>query len=173
MKRQIHHTIWFLALLALLSAPHLASAYYDPGVQRWVNRDPVGDPGFEALRGRKPTIVGDGPNLYAFIHNDPLQRTDALGLARAHMCPQKLWRLGDCLNQALHKYKAALKKADRDADDCYDTCMGMSDPHVRQSCIDNCQSINKIDDVAAAAKYLTDSLECLAGTDVQEVIIAK
>jgi len=28
--------------LALLSAPNLATAYYDPGVQRWINRDPVG-----------------------------------------------------------------------------------------------------------------------------------
>ena len=39
--------IKFLTLLAVLSGPHLASAYYDPGVQRWINRDPLEEPGFE------------------------------------------------------------------------------------------------------------------------------
>jgi hypothetical protein len=41
MKTQIKPIIWFLTLLALFSAPRLASGYYDPGVQRWVNRDPL------------------------------------------------------------------------------------------------------------------------------------
>lgn len=46
MKRHIHHTIGFVALLGLLSAPHLTSAYYDPGLQRWINRDAIGESGF-------------------------------------------------------------------------------------------------------------------------------
>jgi hypothetical protein len=41
MKTQMKPMIWSLALLALFSTPHLASAYYDPGVQRWINRDPL------------------------------------------------------------------------------------------------------------------------------------
>jgi uncharacterized protein RhaS with RHS repeats len=69
MKTQMKHTIWFLTLLALLAAPHLASAYYDPGVQRWINRDPVEERG--------------GLNLYAFVVNNPIGRADSYGL--------KLW----------------------------------------------------------------------------------
>jgi hypothetical protein len=45
MKTQMKPMIWLLTLLALLSGPHLASGYYDPGVQRWINRDPIGDNG--------------------------------------------------------------------------------------------------------------------------------
>jgi len=41
--------------------------FYDPNLQRWPNRDPIQEEG--------------GYNLYAFIHNDPLARTDAYGLA--------------------------------------------------------------------------------------------
>jgi len=41
MKTQSKALVWTLALLALLSATNLASAYYDPGVQRWINRDPL------------------------------------------------------------------------------------------------------------------------------------
>src|SRR5208283_4523632 len=142
--------------------------------QRWINRDPRGEAGFEATRSRSPNVLGDAPNLYTFVRNDALQHTDAFGLARwPKMCPGRIWRIGECLTQALRKYNAALKKADKDADSCYDTCTGMSDPGLRQSCIDNCKSINNIGVAAAAAQYLADSLECLAGTDVQEVIIAK
>jgi len=46
MKTQMKPLLSFLILLALLSGPHLASAYYDPGVQRWINRDPA-EEGFD------------------------------------------------------------------------------------------------------------------------------
>ena len=60
-------TIWFLTLLALLLAPHLASAYYDPGVQRWINRDPIEEQG--------------GLNLYCFVNNAPSRHWDFDGLS--------------------------------------------------------------------------------------------
>jgi hypothetical protein len=43
-----------------------ASGYYDPGAQRWLNRDPVTESG--------------GLNLYRFVVNDPNRNVDALGL---------------------------------------------------------------------------------------------
>jgi len=55
--------------------------YYDPGTGRWPNRDPLGELGFETLRRGKPNLLGDGPNLYTFVQNDPVDRTDSLGLA--------------------------------------------------------------------------------------------
>lgn len=41
--------------------------YYDPDIRRWISQDPLG------------TL--DGPNLYAFLHNNPLTSFDRLGLA--------------------------------------------------------------------------------------------
>src|SRR5664280_1804475 len=67
MKAQMKPPIRFLILLAVLSAPHLASAYYDPGVQRWINRDPIQELG--------------GRNLYAFVKNTPIKRFDVWGLS--------------------------------------------------------------------------------------------
>jgi len=54
--------------------------YYAPSLQRWINRDPSGEPGFEVLRSGQGDPLGDGPNLYAYVLNSPVNRTDALGL---------------------------------------------------------------------------------------------
>ena len=40
--------------------------YYDPNLQRWLNRDPIEE--------------GGGYNLYGFLNNDPLDFVDSLGL---------------------------------------------------------------------------------------------
>jgi RHS repeat-associated protein len=39
--------------------------YYEPGLQRWINRDPIGEEG--------------GINLYEFVFNDPSNRQDPFG----------------------------------------------------------------------------------------------
>jgi hypothetical protein len=57
--------ILLLLLLGLISAQS-ASAYYDPGVQRWLSRDPIEETG--------------GLNLYGFIDNAPVAVADPLGL---------------------------------------------------------------------------------------------
>jgi RHS repeat-associated protein len=54
--------------------------FYDPLTQRWINRDPLAEPGFEVARRGRAKHAGDGPNLYAFVRNDPIDRTDFLGL---------------------------------------------------------------------------------------------
>src|SRR5206468_2532399 len=41
--------------------------YYDAGLQRWLNRDPIGE--------------GGGVNLYAYVGNDATGSIDAVGLA--------------------------------------------------------------------------------------------
>ena len=66
MKAQLRPPLWALSLLALLSTANLASAYYDPGVQRWINRDPM-------------TEDGD-LNLYRFVGNTVPNAVDAKGL---------------------------------------------------------------------------------------------
>jgi RHS repeat-associated protein len=46
--------------------------FYNPALGRWLNRDPIGELG--------------GPNLYAYVGNDPVDRFDALGQMWA-LCP--------------------------------------------------------------------------------------
>lgn len=54
-----------LVLVFLLGGLHAASAFYDPGLQRWVNRDPMEEYG--------------GINLYSFVFNDPMDWNDPYG----------------------------------------------------------------------------------------------
>jgi hypothetical protein len=54
-----------IALAILLTATYTASAFYDPTIGRWINRDPIGERG--------------GSALYGFVHNHPTIAYDALG----------------------------------------------------------------------------------------------
>jgi RHS repeat-associated protein len=56
--------------------------WYHPNLQRWLNRDPLGELGFELLRNETPDVSGSGPNFYLFVENDPVVSFDAIGLAR-------------------------------------------------------------------------------------------
>jgi RHS repeat-associated protein len=93
MKTRMNLMIWLLTLLALFSAPPLASAYYDPGVQRWINRDPLGEAGFERLRIGASDVTGGGPHLYAFVRNSPTSSTDLFGLAIWKCSRQTGWNV--------------------------------------------------------------------------------
>ncbi len=55
--------------------------FYKPDLGRWVNRDPIGEQGFELLRGKVANVMGDGPNNYSFVANNSLLLIDYLGLA--------------------------------------------------------------------------------------------
>ena|GEM_PF-3243417 len=86
MKTRMKPTIWFLTLLTLFSAPNLASAYYDPGVQRWINRDPffaelkTAFP-YDAVLGRENALLAsEATQLYGFVHNSPINTYDTDGL---------------------------------------------------------------------------------------------
>jgi len=55
--------------------------YYDPNLQRWPNRDPIGETGFETLA-RLPDFLEEDeePNDYAFIDNCATSDYDPFGL---------------------------------------------------------------------------------------------
>jgi RHS repeat-associated protein len=53
---------------------------YSPSTGRWPNRDPIGETGFETLRRKRSSVILGEPNRYEFIHNDPLNRIDPVGL---------------------------------------------------------------------------------------------
>lgn len=53
---------WLLWLVLITNA----SAFYDPGLQRWINRDPIEEDGDK--------------NLFRFVQANPITRNDAFGL---------------------------------------------------------------------------------------------
>ncbi len=88
------NTMRFSSKPAILSATgawgfyYYGYRFYDPGMQRWLNRDPLGEVSFEVLRKRRAKAVGDGPNFYTFVRNTPINGCDAIGLAcRGHCAP--------------------------------------------------------------------------------------
>lgn len=89
-----------LIVLFALSTTQLASAYYCPSDGRWLSRDPIGEPGFQALQTaaqtsirptplpssdrwiiRDPSPSSEESNEYAFVENKPISYFDKLGLA--------------------------------------------------------------------------------------------
>lgn len=66
MRTRMRLLAW-LSMLVLPLAPRVASAYYDPGVQRWINRDRIGELG--------------AINLYGFNNNNPINSVDLHGLS--------------------------------------------------------------------------------------------
>ena len=52
--------------------------YYNPSTGRWLSRDPIGEQG--------------GPNLYAFVRNNPISLIDLLGLDQwHHLLPKEIF----------------------------------------------------------------------------------
>jgi len=80
MKTQMEPLLRASALLALLSVTNLASAYYDPGVQRWISRDPIREPGFDLVRRHQRRASRGEPNRYIFVLNNPERWVDYDGL---------------------------------------------------------------------------------------------
>jgi hypothetical protein len=70
--------VWASGLLLL--AGERALAYYDPGVQRWINRDPAPEGGFRASSGTSLGRASDEPRTYQLALNCPVSRWDYLGL---------------------------------------------------------------------------------------------
>jgi RHS repeat-associated protein len=51
--------------------------YYEPLLGRWLSRDPIGERGFQMLAGNRNRRDG---NLYYFVGNNPITKSDLLGL---------------------------------------------------------------------------------------------
>ena len=134
---KINTVLIFVALLAYWLGLCNASAFYDPGAQRWLNRDPLREKTFESIRNvypiktrniLQPGEFAEGPNLYLFVHNNTINRHDLRGLEdgdirqpidpylpkRTHpydpSCPDDRADLRDCFNQAQAFDNAVFKK---------------------------------------------------------------
>jgi RHS repeat-associated protein len=56
--------------------------YYDPNLQRWPNRDPMGEIGFQKLQKLSIGMDEGDFNLYRFVNNDGINGIDPLGMNR-------------------------------------------------------------------------------------------
>ena len=91
-----------IVVLFVLLTAQIASAYYCPSTGRWLSRDPIGEPGFQALETttiaprignsassqtgrwiqRDSTPVRSELNIYEFVGNNPIITIDRLGLCQ-------------------------------------------------------------------------------------------
>lgn len=68
MKRKPPAILLLSLVTTLLRLQH-ATAGYDPTIGRWLSRDPLAN-----------AEMSQGPNLYGYVGNDPVNRIDPLGL---------------------------------------------------------------------------------------------
>lgn len=88
-------TTWAVALLGVILTVQTASAFYNPELGRWATRDPIGEPGFAAIRGRYQKEARFGANQYLFNLNDPCDYVDPEGLT-VLVCSRKTdWGVGN------------------------------------------------------------------------------
>jgi len=85
--------------------------FYEANLQRWPNRDPIGEVGFEILRGGFYHLTAGGNNRYAFLYNTPVNIVDPLGLiVRAPGFPPEV--LAECRQRAKDEYNSCAKQVD-------------------------------------------------------------
>ena len=83
MKAKTNTLLIVVALLAYWVSLCNASAFYDPGAQRWLNRDPIAERG--------------GKNIFEFVLNSPLFWFDAFGLDQGSLnSVLSVAQAGDC-----------------------------------------------------------------------------
>jgi RHS repeat-associated protein len=95
--------------------------FYEANFQRWLNRDPIGEPGFEAIRRINPlggirngglqAEITQGPNLYTFVDNSPVNYIDPLGLQVPPEAMDEMAQLSEELQPEEEALEAEAEKA--------------------------------------------------------------
>ena len=134
--------------------------FYDPSLQRWMNRDPLGEMGFESSLLRhsfvldRPAEAVESPNLYEYVMNSPLNYADPFGNATSPMEWYK--RCSALANISLEKGCECFCLISADTDgSCMRTCK-------------NCYA-RKLDAEALCRCMLNEALE---GTYAKEIVDA-
>jgi hypothetical protein len=98
---QLNARLLYVFILASLGASQ-AAAFYDPGLGRWITRDPITEVAFLSMSSIMfMTPIREEPAAYTFAGNDPNDNIDWLGLAAvpaAQKCCCKLcWLITSAL----------------------------------------------------------------------------
>jgi RHS repeat-associated protein len=123
---------------------HYGYRFYDPNLQRWINRDPISERGFRTVvkQAKMHTAVEEN-TLYVAFSNDPLNKYDAFGLSIVNPFAYGNWcgpRSGP--SPPIDEVDAACKKHDY----CLATWKEFINPCKQFSCNrDFCNSIRKAD----------------------------
>ena len=80
MKTKAYSIVIVLALLIYWLGLCNASAFYDPGAQRWLNRDPICEGVTERLPHNYKLSTAEDSNRFLFAANNPIQWIDLFGL---------------------------------------------------------------------------------------------
>jgi uncharacterized protein RhaS with RHS repeats len=104
-----------LCLPLILISHQNACGYYDPGAQRWINRDPIGERG--------------GANLYEVLHNNPISTLDPLGRSVLDdLCdPNSKNRLTPRQKDEAPQDNRTPEQKKKDLEKCQDDCMASYD----------------------------------------------
>jgi len=135
--------------------------YYDANLQRWLNRDPLEESGFELIRHGLYSPHGDPANLYLFVKNAPANTVEYLGLGVWNACKALwfgLWHTvpGSEFPDALEGFSScnalglALQKAKNNLSDCIIA-------HLQPGTKGNCNAEDKI---VAKLQALYDKNHC-------------
>jgi RHS repeat-associated protein len=103
MKTKHGTLMGLLVALATAGCVSPAQAFYDPSTQRWINRDPYREAGFEASRSQQSLLLVSEPHRYLFVVNNPVSKVDWLGLK------EKDWE--SLIERAKAAFEEALKTA--------------------------------------------------------------
>ena len=114
-KTQMNVLLGLLILGGMSLAPPRADGYYDPGVQRWINRDPVAEAGFRATSHSERACTSDTEGAYEFCANSPVGRWDYLGLDNPG-CDLPTWVLQ---SPGYQQHKDCFLRCCAKHDECY------------------------------------------------------
>jgi RHS repeat-associated protein len=70
---------------------YMRARYYDPSVGRFISEDPIG-------------FAGGDVNLYGYVHNDPVNLVDPLGLAPSPISPEIRAAIESAMHDAEEEY---------------------------------------------------------------------
>ena len=89
----------------------------------------MGEPGFERLRNKRPSVLGDGPNLYGFVRNDAIDLQDPFGL-KIDEAFCGAW-FNDCVAQATKGFKSCIGECGLSFGNGIPVCLALSLPCLR------------------------------------------
>jgi RHS repeat-associated protein len=118
--------------------------FYDPNLQRWPNRDLMGERG--------------AFNLYEYVVNNPVNMDDPLGMKPGF--PSWPIQVAVCIEQQGERLNNNLNKALKDLGSCMSGCASR-DHCLTMQCENNCKYIYNLDVASASTYYLAASLSCM------------